>query len=60
MYRRHERQKQNVYEELVRMVEHASFTPLVFSTTGGASRLTNTFLRHLASRLADKHDELYS
>ena len=60
VYRRHERQEQNVYEERVRMVDHASFTALVFSTTGGASRLTNTFLRHLASRLSDKHDESYS
>ena len=60
VYQRHERQKRNTYEERVRTVEHASFTPLVFSTTGGASRLTTAFLKHLASRLAEKHEEQYN
>ena len=36
------------------------FTPLVFSTSGGTSRLTNTFLKHLASHLVEKHDEPYN
>ena len=35
MYRTHEREKNRVYEQQVREVEHSSFTPLVFSTTGG-------------------------
>ncbi len=56
VYRRHERQKQRQYEERVRNIEHASFTPLVFSTSGGASRLTTTFLQHLASQLTAKED----
>ena len=53
------RQK-SLYEECIREVERGSFTPLVFSTTGGASRLASTFLRHLASLLAEKHDKPYS
>ena len=60
VYRRHKRAKQNMYEERVRKVERASFTPLIFSTSGGASRLTTTFLQHLASRLAEKHSETYA
>ena len=60
MYRRHEQAKKRLYEERIREVERGSFTPLVFSTTGGASRLTSTFLRHLASLLAEKHDKQYS
>ena len=60
MYQRHERQKRNTYEERVCAVEHASFTPLVFSTSGGASRLTNTFLMHLSSCLAEKRGEPYN
>ena len=59
VYRRHERQKLRQYEERIRIVEHASFTPLVFSSSAGASRLTTTFLQHLASRLAAKRDEDY-
>ena len=34
VYRRHELQKKREYGERVREVEQASFTPLVFSTTG--------------------------
>ena len=56
----HEKAKRNMYEERIREVEHASFTPLVFPTSGGASPLTSTFLKHLASRLAEKQDMAYS
>ena len=56
-YRQHERAKRNKYEERVLEVEKASFTPLVFNTSGGASPLTTTFLKHL---LADKRDLEYS
>ena len=35
MYRSHEQQKNNMYMHRVQQVEKASFTPLVFSTTGG-------------------------
>ena len=59
-YRRHEKAKRNLYEERIREVEHATFTPLVLTTSGGASPLTSTFLKHLASRLAKKRDMAYS
>ena len=49
-----------MYEERVREVERGSFTPLVFSTTGGVSKLTSVFLRTLASKLAEKQDVPYS
>ena len=56
----HERAKKNKYEERVLEVEKASFTPLVFNTSGGASPLTTTFIKHLASLLAEKSDHEYS
>ena len=34
-YRLYERQKQRSYDQRVREIEHGSFTPLVFSTSGG-------------------------
>ena len=34
VYRRHEQEKKRQYEQRVRDVEHATFTPLVMSTTG--------------------------
>ena len=59
-YRRHERLKRNKYEERVLEVEKATFTPLVFNTSGGASPLTTTFLKHLGSLLAEKRELSYS
>ena len=59
-YRQHERAKRKKYEERVVEVEKASFTPLVFSTLGGASSLTTIFLKHLASLLAEKRDIQHS
>ena len=59
-YRHHEQAKRNKYEERICEVEHASFTPLIFSVTGGASPLTTTYLKHLSSLLAEKRDLAYS
>ena len=44
----------------MRQVEYASFTPLIIATTGGVGKLTTSFLKRLASRLADKRDMPYS
>ena len=49
-----------VFEECIREVEHAPFTPLVFTTSGGASPLTTTFLKHLGSKPSEKRDMAYS
>ena len=57
LYRRHEREKRARYaryEERVREVERAAFTPLVFSVAGGASKLTTTFLKRLVSLLVSR------
>ena len=34
--------------------EHGTFTPLVFSVTGGEGTESSTFHRHLASKIAPK------
>ena len=54
------RKKRDRYEERVRKVERVAFTPLVFSTTGGAGKLTTTFLKRLAACMADQSGEAYS
>ena len=41
-------------------VEHGSFTPLVFSTSGGMGNLACTFYKRLASLLPEKRREAYS
>ena len=54
IYRKHEQEKRRHYDQRVRDIEHASFTPLVLSTTGGMGRAATTFYRRLASMLAEK------
>ena len=59
-YRRHEAEKKRAYEQRIREVEHSSFTPLVFSVTGGMGQQCSTFYRRLAALLAEKWNESYS
>ena len=41
-------------------VEHGTFTPLVFSATGGAGRECRKFFRRLAGMISDKKKSEYS
>ena len=59
-YRRQESLKKRAYEQRVREVEHASFTPLVLSATGGLANEATVFYKRLASCLAMKWDQSYS
>ena len=59
-YRKHEQIKKRAYEQRCREVEHASFTPLVMSATGGLANEASTFYKRLASMLASKWDHPYS
>ena len=56
---RHEKEKCHKYECLID-IEHSSFTPLIFSATGGMSKLTSSFYMHLAEKLSKKIQSLYS
>ena len=59
-YRKHKLEKKRQYEQCVREVEHASFTPLVLSATGGMANQATVFYKRLASCLAMKWDQPYS
>ena len=59
VYRRHELLKRNAYEQRVREIEHASFTPLVMSLTGGLGPAATTTYKRLGSLLATKWDQSY-
>ena len=52
--------KKREYGDRVRKVELASFTPQVFSTTGGMGREGTEFYRRLANHLANKQDWAYA
>ena len=59
-YRKHEAEKRRTYEQRIREVEHSTFTPLVFSATGGMAKQSTTFYKRLASLLADRWEQPYS
>ena len=44
----------------MREVEHATFTPLVLSTTGGMGRAATTFYKRLSSMVAEKRNVSYA
>ena len=60
VYKRHENEKRRNYEERVREVEHGSFTPLVFSATGGMGKAATVMYQRLASLLSVKRAQPYS
>ena len=59
-YTRHEKAKKRSYEQRLRDVEHASFVPAVFSTTGGMSKCASALYKRIAVLLAEKTGESYS
>ena len=60
MYRTPEQEKKRLYNHRVIEVEHGTFTPLVFSTSGGMGPEATKLLKHLASRISAKRQENYS
>ena len=59
-YCRNEQEKRHAYEQRVREIEHRSFTPLVFSASGGMGPTARVFYKKLASIIATKHNKAYS
>ena len=59
-YSRQEQLKRRHYEQRVTQVEHGSFTPLVFSTSGGLGKAAEVTYKRLASLIASKREVEYS
>ena len=59
-YRRNEMEKRRAYDERIREIEHGSFSPLVFSTSGGMAPTANVVYKRIASMISSKHDKPYS
>ena len=60
VYRQHEMEKKRKYASRVTEIEQGTFTPLVFSTTGGMGEECSRFHSRLAELLAEKKGETYS
>ena len=60
LYAQHESQKKRHYLNRVLQVEKGTFSPLVFTTTGGMGPEATRFLKRVAEKLASKTRERYS
>ena len=60
VYHEHEAQKKRDYNDRIVNHEHASFVPLVFSTSGGMGPECYRFNQRLAELLAAKKNESYA
>ena len=52
-----EQEKKRRYAERINRVEQGTFTPLVFTTSGGMAKEANIFYKRLAQLIADKKKE---
>ena len=58
--RKHEQAKKRAYNKRVMEVEHGSFTPLIFTTTGVMGHECSVYHKNLAQKISEKKDEQYS
>ena len=58
-YRRHDKEKRRECQQRIHEVENASFTPLIFTTTGGMGDAATQFYKRLANLLSAKHSLSY-
>ena len=57
---RNENEKKTEYLPRVLQVEKATFTPAVFSTSGGIGKEADKLIRRMAERMSAKRGETYS
>ena len=60
MYQHHEQQKKRSYNLRVINIEKATFTPIVFSTSGGMGPEAMAFYKRVAERISAKTGQRYS
>ena len=60
IYRIHEKERKRLYSERVLDIEHGTFTPLVFTTTGGMGKECLKYHSRLAQLIAIKKGEQYA
>ena len=58
--RKHENLKKNEYNRRVMEVEHGTFTPLIFTTTGVMGHECSIYHKNLAEKISQKKNERYS
>ena len=59
LYRNQEQMKKRKYGDRIREIEHGSFTPLIFSTSGGLDKESTVAYKRIAELLAIKRKSEY-
>ena len=59
IFKKHEQEKKRGYNRRIMEVEHGTFTPLIFTTTGVMSHECSVFHKALAEKISTKRDERY-
>ena len=60
LYVQHEREKKNSYNNRVLQIEKGSFTPLVYSTSGGMGPECTKYHKRIAELISNKRNENYA
>ena len=60
IYLQHEKEKKKAYNHRIMHVDKGSFTPLIFSTTGGMGPESTMYHKRLAELIAQKRGEEYA
>ena len=60
MYAAHEQEKKRKYNSRVINVEKATFTPVVFSTSGGMGPEASKLFKRIAQKMSNKSQQRYS
>ena len=59
VFQQHEREKRRKYNDRVLNVEHGTFTPLIYSITGGIGPEANFYHKLLAHKLSIKNGDRF-
>ena len=59
-YRQLEQSKRRAYQDRITHVEHGTFSPLIFTTSGGMGPSASVVYKRLAALLSEKCNEPYS
>ena len=57
--KKHEKEKKRAYTSRIMNVEHRTFSPLVFPSTGGKDPETSMLHKHIAQKMANKTEEKF-
>ena len=60
LYKEHERLKKNAYNARILQIEKGSFSPLIFTTTGGMGPECTRYPKRIAELLSVKRSEPYA